>query len=112
MGRCNEVSPSPSLFQTEQDQLHQPFFIEEVQQAFDYLCGPTLDLLQHLHIFLVLGPPGLDEGLQTKSHKDRVEGDSHLPLSIGHPSFDAVQDAVGLSMCKHTLLAHIKFFIY
>ena len=112
MGKCSEVSPEPSLFQTEQDQLHQLFFTEVVLQAFGYLHGPTLDLLQHLHIFLVLGTPGLDDGLQTRSHRNRVEGGSHLPLPIGHPSFDAGQDAVDLPGCKHTLLAQIKCFIY
>ena len=37
-------------------------------------------------------------------HKDRVEGDNHLP-DPADPSFDAAQDAVVLG-CKHTLLAH------
>ena len=42
--------------------------------AFDHLHGPPLDLLQKLHIFLVLGAPDLDAVLQLGPHKGRVRG--------------------------------------
>jgi len=43
--------------------------IGEVLQTSDNLCGPPLDLLQQLHVFLVLGAPGLDEELQMGSRE-------------------------------------------
>jgi len=45
----------------------------------------------------MLWASGLDAVLQMVPHKGRVEGDNNLPLPAGHPSFDAVQDTVGLS---------------
>jgi len=56
----------------------------------EHLCGPPLDPLQQLYSFLLLGASGLDVVLQMQPHEGRVEGDSHLPYSAGHPSFDAV----------------------
>jgi len=47
----NEVSPKPSLFQAEQAQFHQPFFIGEVLQPFDRFSGPPLDPFQELCVF-------------------------------------------------------------
>jgi len=43
-------------------------------------------------------------------HKGRVGRDNHLPVPAGHPSSDTAQDPAGLPGCKHTLLAHVKFF--
>jgi len=60
-----------------------------------------MDLFHQLHIFLVLGIPGLDAiQVQMGPHK------------AGCPYFDAVQDTVGLTDHKCTLLAHIKLFVY
>jgi len=56
----------------------------------EHLCGPPLDPLQQLYSFLLLGASGLDVVLQMQPHEGRVEGDSHLPYSAVHPSFDAV----------------------
>ena len=61
----NEVSLEPSLLQTKQAQFPQPFFIGEVLQPSHHLSGPSLDLfLELLHVFLVLGAPGLDAVLK------------------------------------------------
>jgi len=79
------------------------------------LCAylwPPLDLLQQLHIFLVLGAPGLDPVLQLGPHNVRAERDKHLPLPAGHPSLDAAQDTAGLLDCKCTLLAPVDFLIH
>ena len=66
--------PEPLLLQDEQAQNPQPFFIGEVFQPFDLLYCTLLDLLQQLHIFLVLQTPGLDVILQVGPHKSRVGG--------------------------------------
>jgi len=52
-----------SLLQVEQVQLPQSFITEEMFRYSDHLCGPSLDPLQKLNIFLVLGAPGLDSVL-------------------------------------------------
>ena len=49
------VPQEPSLLQAEKPQLSQPVLIGEVLQPCDHLCGPPLDLLQHLHVLPVLG---------------------------------------------------------
>ena len=46
----------------------------EVLHPSDHLSGPSLDLLQQLHILLVLGALGLGTVLQMGLHKGRVEG--------------------------------------
>ena len=68
------------------------FFIGEALQSSDHLHVPPLNSLQLLCILPVLGAPGLDAVLQMEPHKGRAEGDNHLPLPAGHPSFDAAQN--------------------
>jgi len=80
----SEVSSQPSLLQTEQAQLLQPFFIREEFQPYDHHHGPPLDLLQQLHILPVVGP-------QTRTQYSRwgftrVEGDNHFPCPASHHS--------------------------
>jgi len=105
------ASSQPSLLQAEQPQLPQLFLIGEVFQPSDYLCGPPPDLLQHVHVLLVLRAPELDTGLQVGSQESRVKGQNHLPRPAGHASLDAAQDTVGLLGCKLTLmLAHVQLF--
>ncbi|KAK4832298.1 LOW QUALITY PROTEIN: hypothetical protein QYF61_021697 [Mycteria americana] len=50
----------------EQPQLSQPVLIGEVLQPSDYFHGPPLDLLQQLHVLLVLRAPELDAVLQPR----------------------------------------------
>jgi len=57
----NDIFLKTSLFQAEQAQLSQPFFMGKKLQPTDHLHGPSLDLLQqhqHLHI-LCWGPQTL-----------------------------------------------------
>ncbi|KAK4831138.1 hypothetical protein QYF61_015441, partial [Mycteria americana] len=50
--------------EAEQPQLSQPVLVGEVLQPSDHFCGPPLDLLQQLHVLLVLRAPELDAVLQ------------------------------------------------
>ena len=52
------------LLQAKQTQLPQRFFTGGVLQPSDHLHGPPLDLLQKLHILLVMGAQELDAVLQ------------------------------------------------
>lgn len=65
-----------------------------------------------LHILLVLRSPDLDSILQMGLHKGGVERGDHLPLTSGHPSFDATQHTDGFLGCKCILLTHVKLFIH
>jgi len=76
---CKKVSLEPSLLQVEQPQLSQPFLIGEVLQPSDRLHEHPLDLLQQVHVFVVLSAPELDAGLQMGSHQSRAEGQNHPP---------------------------------
>ncbi|KAK4816254.1 hypothetical protein QYF61_013888 [Mycteria americana] len=53
-----------SRSQAEQPQLSQPVLVGEMLQPSDHFCGPPLDLLQELHVLLVLRAPELDAVLQ------------------------------------------------
>jgi len=105
------VSLEPLLLQAEQPQLSQLVLIREVLQPSDNFCGPPLDLLQQLHLLLVLRAPDLDAGLQVKFHQGSADGQNHLPRPAGHAAFDAAQDTTGLLGCKHPLLAIVKLFV-
>ena len=43
----------PSLSRLKQSQLSQPFLVWHVLQSFKHLCGPSLDLLQYVHAYLI-----------------------------------------------------------
>ena len=60
MESCNKVSSQPSLLQAEQPQLSSRFLIGEVLQPSDHFRGPSVDLLQQLHVFPVLRASELD----------------------------------------------------
>ncbi|KAJ7420830.1 Cohesin subunit SA-2 [Willisornis vidua] len=79
----------------ERPQCSQPVFIGEVFYSFVHLHDPPLDLLQQVHIILMLGAPELDTALQVGSHQSKVKGQKHLPQPAGHAAFDATQDTVG-----------------
>jgi len=106
-----KVSLEPSLLQAEHQFSH-PVFTGEMLQPSDYPGGPPLDPLQKLQIFLVLWDPDLDAVLHMGPHKSRTEGNNPLPPPASHPSFDAVQDNVGLLDCQYTLLTHAQLFIH
>ena len=81
-------------------------------QPSDHLCGPSLDALQQLHVFLGLGTPELDAVLQVGCQESGVEGQDPLPQPAGHASFDAAQDTVGFLGCERTSPAHVQLFIH
>lgn len=56
----SDVIPESSHFQAKQTQLSQLFFTREVLQPSEHIHSPPLELLQQLHIFLVLRAIGLD----------------------------------------------------
>jgi len=66
---CYKVSLQPSLLQAGQCQLSQPFLLEEVLHPSDHFCGPPVDLLQQVHVLLMLGAPELNARLQVGSHQ-------------------------------------------
>ena len=108
---CSKVTLEPSLLQAEQPQLPQPVLVGAVLQPSNHLRGVALDLLQHIHVLLMLGAPE-DAGLQVGSHESGVKEQNPLPRPAGHASFDAAQDTVGFLGCKHTLLAHVELLIH
>lgn len=87
----------PFLLRSDQPQLPQCFFIEDLLQFSDHLRGPPLDL--------VMGAPNLDAVLQMEPHEERTEGNNYLSL-LCHPTSDTAKDTLGLLRCRCTLLAH------
>ena len=55
-GLC-KVPLEPFLLQAAEPQLFQPVLIEEVLQLSDHHHGPPLDVLQYIHVLLVLEAP-------------------------------------------------------
>ncbi|RMC13811.1 hypothetical protein DUI87_08894 [Hirundo rustica rustica] len=96
LGGCYGVSTQPSLLQVE-PQLSQPVFTVKMLQSSYQLCGPPPDLLQQLHVLLMLGTPELDTALQVGSQKSRAEGQNPLLQLADHTALDAAQDTFG---CK------------
>ena len=43
--------------------------------------------------------------------RGQSKGENHLPCPVDYSSSDETQDTIGLSGCRYTLLAHVKFFI-
>jgi len=83
-----------------------------VLQPSDHFCGPPLDPLQQVDVFLVLGAPELDAVIQVGSYQSRAEGQNPLLRPAGHATFDAAWDMVGFLGSEHILLAHVKLFIH
>jgi len=99
------LSPQ-SVLQAEEHQLSQPVPIGEVQQPSDHLQGSPLDLVQQVHVLLVLEVPELDTVLLVGPHESRVECriislDLLVVLLL-------MQHTVGLLGCKRTMSAHIE----
>lgn len=100
-----------SLLQAQLAQFLQPLFLRKMFQAFDHFCGLHLDLLQYVHVFLVLGAADLDMVLQMGLHNGRLEGTiTFLSLQISS-AFDTAQDRAGLRGYKSKMLAYIQLFI-
>ena len=87
---------SKSSAPSKQAQLPQPLLVGEMLQSPPHPHSPALGSLQYLLIFLQLGSPALDTGLQMGPHQGRVDGEENLPRPAGHTPLDAPQDPIGL----------------
>ena len=74
----DQILSESSFLKAEQTKFTQPFFIGEMLQALYHLCGPPLDSLQEIPVFLVLGSPELDTVLWVRPDQGRIEGEDHL----------------------------------
>ncbi|KAK4809955.1 hypothetical protein QYF61_002912 [Mycteria americana] len=72
------------------------------------LCCPSLDMLQHLNVSLVVRGPKLNTEFEVRPHQCQVQGDDHFPSPAGHTISDTSQDAIGFLGRLGTLLAHIQ----
>ncbi|KAK4830680.1 hypothetical protein QYF61_012849 [Mycteria americana] len=103
-----KVSPQPPFLQAKQPQFPQLLLIRLVLQTLHQLRCPSLDLLQHLNVSLVLTGPKLNTGFEVRPHQCRVQGDDRFPSPAGHTISDTSQDAIGFLGHLGTLLAHIQ----
>lgn len=71
--------PELSVLHTEQSLALQPILVCQMFQSLNCLCGPSVDSLQHVYAFLVLGIPELDPLV---SHQYWVERKDYLPWHI------------------------------
>ncbi|KAK4824710.1 LOW QUALITY PROTEIN: hypothetical protein QYF61_017936 [Mycteria americana] len=104
----NKVSPQPPFLQAKQSQLPQPLLIRFLLQTLHQLRCPSLDMLQHLNVSLVVGGPKLNTVFQVWPHQCRVQGHDHFPSPAGHTIPDTSQDAICFLVHLGTLLAHIQ----
>ncbi|KAK4824318.1 LOW QUALITY PROTEIN: hypothetical protein QYF61_013593 [Mycteria americana] len=104
----NKVSPQPPFLQAKQSQLPQLLLIRLLLQTLHQLRCPSLDMLQHLNVSLVVGGPKLNTVFEVRPHQCRVQGHDHFPSPAGHAIFDTSQDAIGFLGRLGTLLAHIQ----
>ncbi|KAK4816299.1 hypothetical protein QYF61_014597 [Mycteria americana] len=104
----NKVSPQPPFLQTKQPQFPQLLLIRLLLQTLHQLCCPSLDMLQHLNVSLVVRGPKLNTVFEVRPHQCRVQGDDHFPSPAGHATSDTSQDAIGFLGHLGTLLAHIQ----
>ncbi|KAK4833022.1 LOW QUALITY PROTEIN: hypothetical protein QYF61_027404 [Mycteria americana] len=104
----NKVSPQPPFLQAKQPQFPRPLLIRLVLQTLHQLRCPSLDMLQHLNVSLVVRGPKLNTGFEVQPHQCGVQGHDHFPSPAGHAIFDTSQDAVGLLGHLGTLMAHVQ----
>ncbi|KAK4826455.1 hypothetical protein QYF61_009182 [Mycteria americana] len=91
-----------------QPQFPQPLLIRLLLQSLHQLRCPSLDLLQHLNVSLVVRGPKLNTVFEVQPHQCRVQGHDHFPSPAGHAIFDTNQDAIGFLGHLGTPLAHIQ----
>ncbi|KAK4807183.1 hypothetical protein QYF61_024303 [Mycteria americana] len=91
-----------------QPQFPQLLLIRLVLQTLHQFRCPSLDTLQHLNVFLVVGGPKLNTVFEVQPHECRVQRDDHFPSPAGHTISDTSQDAIGLLGHLGTLLAHMQ----
>ena len=88
--------------------------VGEVFHPLGHFCGPLLDVLQQVYIYLssLMRTPLLDAVLHVRPHQCIPEGQDHLPRLAGHTYFDAAQDMIGFLGCEGTVLAHVQLPIH
>ncbi|KAK4810577.1 hypothetical protein QYF61_007314 [Mycteria americana] len=96
------------LHMAKQPQVPQTLLIRLVLLTLPQLRCPSLDMLQHLNVSLVVGGPTLNTVFEVRPHQCRVQGHDHFPSPAGHTIFDTSQDAIGFLGHLGTLLAHIQ----
>lgn len=106
-----KITPVLSLLEAKEDQLPQPLLVCQMLQFVDHLCGCLVDLLQFVHVFLVLGSPKVDTILKMWLHQWLVEGgitflDLLAVLSLMQPRMLL---AKGL---KNALIPHVQLVVH
>ncbi|KAK4823445.1 hypothetical protein QYF61_002190 [Mycteria americana] len=94
--------------QAKQPQFSQPLLTRLLLQTLHQLRCPSLDMLQHLNVSLVVRGLKLNTVFEVRPHQCRVQGQDHFPSPAGHTISDTSQDAIGLLGHLGTLLAHIQ----
>ncbi|KAK4809954.1 hypothetical protein QYF61_002911 [Mycteria americana] len=108
LGEDTNPHLSTTSFQAKQSQLPQPLLIRLLLQTLHQLRCPSLHMLQHLNVSLVVGGPKLSTEFEVRPHQCWVQGHDHFPSPAGHAIFDTSQDAIGFLGHLGTLLAHIQ----
>ncbi|KAK4810700.1 hypothetical protein QYF61_007674 [Mycteria americana] len=90
-----------------QPQFPQPLLIRLLLQTLHQLCCPSLDMLQHLNVSLVVRGPKVNTVFEVP-YQCRVQGDNHFPSPAGHAIPDTSQDAIGFLGHLGTLPAHVQ----
>ncbi|KAJ7415365.1 hypothetical protein WISP_78556 [Willisornis vidua] len=102
----NEITPHNLLcFRLNNPSSLQLLLIRFAPQTLHQFPCPSLDLVQHLNVFLVVRGPKLNTGFEVWPHQCQVQRDKHFFISSGHPIFDTGQDITGL---LGTLLAQVQ----
>ncbi|KAK4814367.1 LOW QUALITY PROTEIN: hypothetical protein QYF61_017780 [Mycteria americana] len=84
----DEVSPQPLLLQAKQPQFPQSVLIRLLLQTLHQLHCPSLDMLQHLNVSLVVRGPKLNTVFEVRPYQCQVQGHDHFPTPAGHTIFD------------------------
>ncbi|KAK4809986.1 hypothetical protein QYF61_004438 [Mycteria americana] len=91
-----------------QPQFPQLLLIRLLLQTLHQLRCPSLDMLQHLKVSLVMRGPKPNTVFELQPHQCRVQGHDPFPSPAGHTIFGTSQDAVDLLGHLSTLLAHVQ----
>ncbi|KAK4818053.1 LOW QUALITY PROTEIN: hypothetical protein QYF61_004580 [Mycteria americana] len=104
----DKVSPQPPFLHTEQSQFPQLLLM---RLTLHQLRCPSLDMLQHLNVSLVVRGPKLNTVFEVRPHQCRVQGHDRFPSPAGHTISERSQDAIGFLVHLGTLLAHIQLAV-
>ncbi|KAK4811045.1 hypothetical protein QYF61_015749 [Mycteria americana] len=111
LGEETDPHLSTTSFQAKQPQFPQPLLIGLLLQTLHQPRCPSLDMLQHLNVSLVVGGPKLNTVFEVRPHQCRVQGHNHFPSPAGHTIPDTSQDAIGFLGHLGTLPAHVQLTV-